>query len=196
MLTSLKTQICSVTVGVALMTSSAASAATYQISDLNTSGNVGLSFRVDNTGVGAGVDLDDTKNHRFSLDENSFLTVEDTYWRTFGTVHLNESSVGFDITFNDDGYVDSSSFIGGGSLDGVDLTATTRNSVAMLDLNAGVFEAWFYYAGFAPGVTLFGDAHFAIGDQVPAPVPLPASALLLLAGLGGFGALRSRKKAA
>lgn len=33
------------------------------------------------------------------------------------------------------------------------------------------------------------------GDEVPAPIPLPASALLLLGGLGGISVLKRRKKA-
>lgn len=37
---------------------------------------------------------------------------------------------------------------------------------------------------------------YGIEDAVPAPVPLPASALLLLGGIGGIAALRRRKKAA
>lgn len=37
---------------------------------------------------------------------------------------------------------------------------------------------------------------YGVEDVAPAPVPLPASALLLLGGVGGFAALRRRKKAA
>jgi hypothetical protein len=37
---------------------------------------------------------------------------------------------------------------------------------------------------------------YGIEDVTPAPVPLPASALLLLGGIGGFAALRRRKKEA
>lgn len=37
---------------------------------------------------------------------------------------------------------------------------------------------------------------YGIEDVAPAPVPLPASALLLLGGVGGLAALRRRKKAA
>ncbi|WP_306753054.1 VPLPA-CTERM sorting domain-containing protein [Paracoccus actinidiae] len=43
-----------------------------------------------------------------------------------------------------------------------------------------------------PGGSIKAD----LEPQQPAPVPLPASAVLLMAGMGGLASLRRRKKAA
>ncbi|PTX56530.1 putative secreted protein [Litoreibacter ponti] len=43
------------------------------------------------------------------------------------------------------------------------------------------------------GSAAFGAGEAVVGDDEPEPVPLPAAGWLLLAGLGGLGAMRKRK---
>ena len=58
---------------------------------------------------------------------------------------------------------------------------------------AGMFD---FLVNFKKGGGLSHVNVYGVEDVAPAPVPLPASALLLLGGVGGFAALRRRKKAA
>jgi len=74
----------------------------------------------------------------------------------------------------------------GGGKDGFDWAAF---KVA----GAGVFD---FLVNFKKGGGLSHVNVYGVEDVAPAPVPLPASALLLLGGVGGFAALRRRKKAA
>lgn len=59
--------------------------------------------------------------------------------------------------------------------------------------SAGVFD---FLVNFQKGGGLSHVNVYGVEDVAPAPVPLPASALLLLGGVGGLAALRRRRKAA
>lgn len=74
----------------------------------------------------------------------------------------------------------------GGGKDGFDWAAFKVAS-------AGVFD---FIVDFKKGGGLSHVNVYGVEDVAPAPVPLPASALVLLSGLGGFAALLRRKKAA
>lgn len=74
----------------------------------------------------------------------------------------------------------------GGGKDGFDWAAF---KVA----DAGVFD---FLTSFKKGGGLSHVNVYGVEDVAPAPVPLPASALLLMGGIGGLAALRRRKKAA
>ncbi|WP_299817922.1 VPLPA-CTERM sorting domain-containing protein [uncultured Jannaschia sp.] len=61
----------------------------------------------------------------------------------------------------------------------------------------GAFEFWFTDEGFLPNTFALDSARLdvTVADEI-SPVPLPATLPLLLAGFGGFAALRRRTRAA
>lgn len=53
---------------------------------------------------------------------------------------------------------------------------------------------FFFDAGTQSGGFSFGNAAAPVNPNTPSPVPLPASALLLLGGVAGLGAMRKARK--
>lgn len=78
---------------------------------------------------------------------------------------------------------------------GLTVTPTSIDGAAAIFLGGPVFEDLAGLFGLSDDVEGTFDANFALVANVPA-VPLPASAPLLLAGLGGMMALRRKRRTA
>ncbi len=150
-------------------------------------------------------------NGQYDLVSGEVLDLEVAYDATLGALSLDlggtEISVAADLSEVDTLYIRNSSR-GGGSLtltdlmlDGFSLGSVTDEGVNYIVVSDFDFSSSFSLTGLATFTFGAGDrlgsnlaAQFKFTDLV-APVPLPASLALMLAGLGILGAARARKKA-
>ena len=178
----------------ATMTTSAASASTFLVSDLNTNGNVGISVREPSRSDDGPLDIfNNVANTRFSVSSGS-LTVDGDSLRTSGIVEIASGGFAFDLAYQAVTGTNamqtfrptSAVLTGFGAYDGITLDATQRGRDA--ELTATSFESWFFYQVPGSDFQFIGDVHFAVSE-----VPVPAGLPLLLSALG-LGYMVKRRK--
>lgn len=96
---------------------------------------------------------------------------------SFGTEFTQGSSSGSWEILNPDNYSSIMLVLKAGNTFGAFLLDSAEIMAGTWSTSRGLSHASVYYGG----------------EPTPAPVPLPASAVLLMAGIGGFAALRRRK---
>lgn len=125
--------------------------------------------------------------------DNMFLDSNDTYgirWDVSLGGNLFDRLV---LTLSDATDVGATMRISvGGAVLNLNGLANGNRQIIAIDFGAAVSSASIFFGNYSNGKYRLNDG-FSIDDIAVNEVPLPASALLLLAGLGGMTALRRRK---